>query len=354
MMNNSAEVLSRLCDAFNAIPNPIFHFQKACDGRIIQICTNQAALDVTKGKACLFNNQDLAELVQDEEIGPILHQIGVDVVEIVRKSRLALESGCTIQIERTYNRCSGNPRIYSLEFIRVSENDILLICRDVTKHRRTEETLKRQNEELSGFSHALAHDLKNNLFKIASYATFLKQNDNTGHAARIIQLVDVTKQLLDHSLALADAGLVIKKTEEVNLTTLIDEEAEAIFPESVSLALDQLPTVICDQVKIKQVFQNLFENAVVHGIATEIEVRLQEDDSRFLLRVKNNGIAIPPEHRLKIFDNGFTTKKGGTGLGLAIVKRLVEAHGWQIVLEDTPQTSFCITVPKDAESERSF
>ncbi|MHA2232122.1 MAG: ATP-binding protein, partial [Candidatus Hodarchaeales archaeon] len=61
-----------------------------------------------------------------------------------------------------------------------------------------------------------------------------------------------------------------------------------------------------------------------------------------------DGTPIPDENRAKIFQRGFTTKEDGGGLGLTIVKKLIEAHGWQIAFEETPETTFSIHIPADS------
>jgi len=104
--------------------------------------------------------------------------------------------------------------------------------------------------------------------------------------------------------------------------------------------------LICDRNKVGQIFKNLFENAVVHGKTTkQITVTREDTKEGINLLVANDGLPLPIEIHEKIFQRGFTTSKGHRGLGLAIVKKLVEAHGWQIRVEPTPETTFRITIP---------
>jgi PAS domain S-box-containing protein len=89
--------------------------------------------------------------------------------------------------------------------------------------------------------------------------------------------------------------------------------------------------------RLKQVFRNLFENALAAG-ASRIAVRCtpaQLDERPALeVAVQDNGTGFSPEERRRAFADFFTTKVHGTGLGLAICKRILEAHGGRIVLSE--------------------
>jgi len=55
------------------------------------------------------------------------------------------------------------------------------------------------------------------------------------------------------------------------------------------------------------------------------------------IRVSDNGIGLPPEHRHHLTEPYVTTRAKGTGLGLAIVRKIMEDHGGEIVLEDAAE-----------------
>jgi len=113
----------------------------------------------------------------------------------------------------------------------------------------------------------------------------------------------------------------------------------------VTFIYDNLLIIKCDREKVAQIFQNLFENAVTHGEPSKIEVKQRHSEDSTSISIVNDGKPIPLEHHSEIFLRGFTTKEGSGGLGLAIVKKTVEAHGWKIRLDTTPQTTFPIMIP---------
>jgi PAS domain S-box-containing protein len=217
---------------------------------------------------------------------------------------------------------------------------------DITERKRTENLLQQQKAELSEFAHAMAHDLRSKIHNIQGYASLLEDKHEPEIAQKIIELAQGMNDLLVRSVTLAEAGHVIEKTDELSLTAIIKKAGEEAIPSDIEFYYDELPTIACDRDKAILIFKNLFENAVIHGKPTKIEVRHIISEPNLEILVRNNGHEIPAKIRPLIFERGLTTKEGGTGLGLAIVKKIIEAHGWQIKLDDAPLTIFRITIPK--------
>lgn len=164
---------------------------------------------------------------------------------------------------------------------------------------------------------------------------------------RLQLLIKETGELLDHSVALADAGLTVEENlVEIDLDHLVRTIAESAVPELIEYIQDPLPVVRADEMKITQVFRNLLDNAVRHGQPNRIEVKYEERNGTFCIMVRNDGKEVPESIRPKLFKKGFTTSKSGQGYGLTIVKRIVEAHNWKIQYTDTGLTSFELIIPK--------
>lgn len=225
----------------------------------------------------------------------------------------------------------------------------ILMYADITDLKSSEELLKRQKEELSEFAHIISHDLRNSITSILGYATLAQQLDDLSHLDKVVKHAKRMELILNSSLELAEAGLVIDKKELVDLNILVDTITELTVPQRITVIKKNLYPIACDREKLSQIFQNLFRNAVIHGEPNQIEVEMTESNGEDFtgktITVTNDGEQIPEGLHQKIFTRGFSTRKEGKGMGLYIVKKLVEAHGWKIDLESSGQTTFKLLIP---------
>lgn len=92
--------------------------------------------------------------------------------------------------------------------------------------------------------------------------------------------------------------------------------------------------VIASRAPLAQVLLNLVINAVDHAPAqTTVELVARSRDGRIAIEVRDRGPGIPPEERERVLEPLYS-RSGGTGLGLAIVRRIVDEHGWSLVIGD--------------------
>ncbi|MHA1169045.1 MAG: PAS domain S-box protein, partial [Candidatus Hodarchaeales archaeon] len=218
------------------------------------------------------------------------------------------------------------------------------IVRDITASKLIEENLTKQKRELSQFAHFMTHDLRNNLNIIEGYAELLEEEYNKSHVDKIIKNARTMSRILNRSLELADAGLVIEKTDEVDLNLLVEEVADLTVPASIRFSHGKLPVISCDRNKMVQVFQNLLNNAVIHGKPGQIMIKARKRKKVCVISIINDGRKIPKKISERIFDQGYSTMKGSAGLGLTIVEKIIEAHNWRIKLQITPETCFNIHI----------
>jgi signal transduction histidine kinase len=112
--------------------------------------------------------------------------------------------------------------------------------------------------------------------------------------------------------------------------------------------------VLADGGMLRQMLWNLVRNAVQASSAGSF-VRLwaKRVDGAIELSVADTGEGIDEESKPQLFDAFFTTRSKGTGIGLAVVKRIVDQHGWQIRVEDTPGggATFVVSIPESTDDE---
>jgi len=226
------------------------------------------------------------------------------------------------------------------------------VMADITQEKQALGMLRKQKEELSDFAHTMSHDLKNIFQNMIGFIELMEDENDFTHLERLQALIFETSQLVDHSVALADAGLTVEeKLVMVDLDKLVRLIAESTIPELIEYIQDPLPVVKADEMKVTQIFRNLFDNAVNHGAPTKIEVKLDVRNTNFCIMIRNNGKEILEPARSKLFLKGFTTSKSGQGYGLTIVKRIVEAHDWTIQLTSSRTTTFELIIPEQNTSE---
>jgi signal transduction histidine kinase len=245
----------------------------------------------------------------------------------------------------------------------LEEGGILLVLSDVTDVRRLE-TVRRD------FVANVSHELKTPLTAIAGYAETLaaeaadkqaKQFAETivENARRMQRLVD---DLLDLSRIESGAWAPEPKPLRVQAAAL---EAWGPFEDRARERRIQLETttnsdtIQGDPEALRQIFTNLFDNALRHTPAGgRVRVATERAGTNMLVRVSDTGTGIPADHLPRIFerfyrvDPGRSRQEGGTGLGLAIVKHLVEAHGGHVdaVSELGRGTTIVLSFPFVTES----
>ncbi|MHA1909826.1 MAG: ATP-binding protein, partial [Candidatus Thorarchaeota archaeon] len=255
-----------------------------------------------------------------------------------------------VAVEHVHIDKDGTPRAHMVHgFPILDENgevvQMIEYNLDITEQRDVLESLNRQKEELSTFAHQMSHDLANYLLKIDLATRLVETEIEQVNMTTIQSLTEEIRRLLKHSVALADAGLIIEKKEIVDLDTVARSIAEIHIPAEVTYQQDKLPKILGDHTKIRQVFQNIFDNAIRHGKPKNVEITCHEIDSGIRVSISNDGRYIPDDIREKIEVLGLSLKHEKRGFGLSIVRRIIEAHGWTFTLLEGPGTKFAIDIP---------
>ena len=99
-----------------------------------------------------------------------------------------------------------------------------------------------------------------------------------------------------------------------------------------------MPSVRVDVTRLREVYQNLIENAIKYMGEQEtpwIRIGAELKDDMVHCFVSDNGIGIEPRFQGQIFGlfHRLSSDTGGTGIGLALVKRIVEVHGGKVWVE---------------------
>jgi signal transduction histidine kinase len=147
------------------------------------------------------------------------------------------------------------------------------------------------------------------------------------------------------ALAQAEAGQLRLELQPTDLADLLQGVVASFSLQAEgqgqTLELDlpaDLPPVVADPQRVRQVIANLVSNALRHAPAEGGHVRLSavQHPHEIQVLVSDSGPGIPPEDLPQVFDRfwrGHRTRVDGSGLGLAIARSLVEAHDGRIWVE---------------------
>ena len=255
---------------------------------------------------------------------------------------------------------------------------------DITERKLAEESLAQEkknlekaNLELDSFVYTASHDLRAPLRGISSFASFLEEDyhDKLDEQGRDY-LEEIRKgskrmsQLIEDLLTLSRISRIKNPYEEVNIYQLVDSVMQRVGFDLKESGVDfkvteNIPSVICDRVKMAGVFVNLINNAIKFSTKgnlrpPKVEVGYGSKDGFHQFFIKDNGIGIDPQYHSRIFElfqRLHTAKEyEGTGAGLNIVKRVVEDHGGTVWVESElgKGAVFYFTIPKDLKIKENI
>jgi len=209
-----------------------------------------------------------------------------------------------------------------------------------------EAALAERNERLEEFASVVSHDLRNPLSVAAGRLELARDTyerseiDEEGptvddHLAHVADGLDRIDQLIDDLLKLTRGTTDPVDPEPVSLAAVADRAWQTVSNDDATLDVTGDATVRADASRLRQLFENLFRNAVEHaGADVTIEVRLRDEGEETVgFAVVDDGPGIPAADRENVFDSGYSTTADGTGLGLAIVQQVAVDHGWTVTAE---------------------
>lgn len=246
------------------------------------------------------------------------------------------------------------------------------LCEKNERLEEAYERLKELDRLKSNFLATVSHELRTPLTSIMGYGEMLAEGvagaltqDQAEFVATIRtkseQLLDLIMSLLD--LSKLESGTAVVRVTRLPIATILSDTVTTLAPtamkKGVAISFEappDLPSVLGDAERLRQVFLNLAENALKftpEGGSVCLLARTAFEQSEgepglvlvaplrqvIEVRVIDTGVGIAEEERGKVFDAFYqidqssTREYGGAGLGLAIVKRLVEAHQGTIHVE---------------------
>ena len=223
------------------------------------------------------------------------------------------------------------------------------------------------NKKRLDFVANASHELRTPVTMISSAVALLERNlDNLEIRKELIanlqenttRLVSLTEGLLDLSTIESGEKLDLQLLKPLELTRkfLISNGYDA---SRINIECDEQLFLHADPRRLDQVLTNLITNALRYSPKTKkILIIWENSSSSVLLKVRDQGSGIAPEHAKRVFERFYrvdaarTRKHGGTGIGLAIVKHIMKLHKGEVSvnLDYKDGAEFVCSFPRNVEA----
>lgn len=372
-VKNLANQLSEVANKSEIVINAIGDGVVAIDSQgIIQLINpaGQEILGWGKQDALMLNYKSILKMtdLNNHELQPANDPIQ----QVLNTNQEARANNLTI-ITKTGKKITG-----SLVVSPVGDagNGVIVVFRDVTKERAEEHE---QAEFISTASHEmrtpvasiegyLGLALNPNTAKIDDKARdfIMKAHEAAQHLGRLFQdLLDVSK---------SEDGRLTNTPKVVDMTAFTGTIVQGLTAKAQEkgLQLTYKPTAMTGQKQIapvyyvnidndhiREVLDNLIENAIKYTLKGEVVVDVTGSDDKVVISVKDSGLGIPPEDIPHLFqkfyrvDNVDRQAIGGTGLGLYLSRRLAESMGGRLWVESIWKqgSTFFLELPRISGQE---
>lgn len=266
-----------------------------------------------------------------------------------------------VQITTQSWNISENKTIYtemvSIPTTYFGEQAVQVILRDISDRKKTEELMLR-SEKLSiagQLAAGIAHEIRNPLTAIKGFLQIMRPDfkDHSQYFSIIFSELNRIEIILSELLMLAKPQEI--KFKKTNLVALLQDVAMLLETQANLNGVyieqkhaDSKLLINCDENQLKQVFINLFKNAIdAMPKGGKVTVHTKVENNMVRIIVKDEGEGIPPELIERIGEPFLTTKEKGNGLGLMITYKIIEDHNGTIFVESKlgQGSTFTVEIP---------
>jgi signal transduction histidine kinase len=231
------------------------------------------------------------------------------------------------------------------------------------KMRRELNELKLQMQLQEDFVSTISHELRTPLGFIKGYSTSLLRQDTSWDAETTQEFLTIIDEEADRLSLLIENVLESARLQSKTLPLRFQPlRLDAVLRDvvtrlrarykdlDVNLDLQTNQSIYADGVRVAQVLDNLFTNAVKYAPGSPITVFLRQVGEKQVVEFRDHGPGIPRESLPLIFERFYrarSEKATGTGLGLFICRQIIDAHRGKIWAESTlgQGTTFFIELP---------
>lgn len=223
-----------------------------------------------------------------------------------------------------------------------SRKGILVIGRDITDFKKTEEALLKTEKlvVVGELAAGIAHEIRNPLTTMKGFLQLVKEG-----TIPIESCQDVIIHEIERINDIATELLMLAKPqhqlfEQMSITDVIYNTVNLMSTEAnlknVTLAVnaDRDYYVSCSANQLKQVFINIIKNSI-DSISTKGDIQIclsEHNENEFLIRFEDNGCGIDQDRLRRIGEPFFSVKEKGIGLGMTVSYKIIKEHGGRVDL----------------------
>jgi len=359
-LQNKIEEISREKDYLQTLLRGIMEGVLVVDARGRILMVNNALRQLLSLPPHVEDRTPL-EIIRNAELERTLRQVLQDGENTTLELTLPSPEGKTFEV----NVVGISPSPEGMVKEEESRRGVIAVFHDITR-------LKELEKIRRDFVANVSHELRTPLTTIKGYAETLLEGALKEEVAS--QFVQVIKRHSDRLEKIVEDLLILSKIESKEfqlkmeslsvselIVDVLDFIKEPLNKKKMSISVGELPPTLLvygDRQYLEQVLINILDNAIKYGHeGGRMIISATERDQREVeISVKDDGIGIPKEDLLRVFerfyrvDKGRSHELGGTGLGLSIVKHIVQAHGGRIWVESQlgEGSTFYFTMPLHA------
>ncbi|WP_224449214.1 PAS domain-containing sensor histidine kinase [Haloprofundus salilacus] len=235
---------------------------------------------------------------------------------------------------------------------------------DITDRYTYQRQLEESNERLQQFAYAASHDLREPLRMVTSYLQLLERrySDDLDEDAK--EFIEFAVDGAERMEAMIEGLLTYSRVEtqgqsfvSVNLEAVLDDVLTdlgiRIDEAGAEITAESLPTVRGDASQLRQLFQNLLENALQYSGEQKprVSISATRDEDEWMISVSDKGIGIDQKDADRVFEVfqrlHSHEEYEGTGIGLALCRQIIKRHGGEIWVNSEPEegSTFSFTLP---------
>jgi signal transduction histidine kinase len=228
------------------------------------------------------------------------------------------------------------------------------------------DSVQRQMRLQDDFVSTISHELRTPLGFIKGYSTSLLRQDTSWDEATQREFLTIIDEEADRLTKLIEDMLESARLQSktlqfkfapLRLDALMRDIAQRVTTHHPDLQVEfegeTLPPILGDSLRLSQVFENLFSNAVKYAPGSPLLITQSASQGRIRVAFADRGEGIPEDYLPFLFERFYRVPGErtvtGTGLGLYICKQIIMAHHGKIWVESVLDqgTTFIIELPAD-------